>query len=1213
MKKSSMTLLSLIALSGSSFGDSAASIVSGQAGSSGTHQFSQGGLINNLTLCTYELCHLDESGRLKITPVAAGSTSAIVSQASEPGAEKYLVFYPVGEQRNPNARRILRTRYIVKLADGANVQEVQQRCGIGSMKLVREGSNLAICEEDSAGKVLAQLARVTADPEVISAEPVFSKKRFKRAIPTDPFYDTIDNPRADGAYQWSLNNIGVNGGVASVDIKFEAALDRATGQGVTVAVIDDGLSIDHADLAANATGPHLNLLDGADDDPTTFDAALTHGTSVASLIAAAFNNGEGMSGVAPNATLSGIRLFGGDGLTNDADEAAALSFQNDTVDIYNASWGPDDTTLDLEGPGSLTRAALENGVLFGRSGPATPGNQNPRGLGNIFVWAAGDGGLIGDNSNYDGYANSRFTIAVGSVDDAGRRAAYSERGANLVVVAPSDGGAQDLLAASYGLDVDEDDNPIRTTEYINDFGGTSASAALVSGVVALMLEENEDLSWRDVQDILIRTAFKVDDDNAEWETNAAGFDFNHNYGAGLVDAAAAVQEAFRVNSTNAFLGEAVEHSRSAFFTSNPVGTPEEPTGVIPDNTGGSLFASFDMTQGRDGTPFENLRVEHVEFNATIITPNRADLEVVLISPNGTQSILSEVNTDHEEDSIFFWNFMTVRNWGEGSAGTWVVRVSDRVTGNQAVLNNASLTIHGSVDPDAPVNQIPILTSSRVIDVNQGSSFVYNLETSGATQIEVTDLPPGVAYDPNTQIISGTPTDPGLYAIGVVLTDADGNEGNFAINVVVRPTAVALGDAVGLPDFPAIFEGDAPWDFELTDTNDGDVAEPRSARSAIGLTDNQTSTFGFDGLAPGVLLFDWKTSSEEGSDRLWVNRGGSVPQIWEAFISGERSWARSAIVLPDVSNNVRWIYTKDGAGTSGEDRGLVDNVELVPMDKFMADIRSAANIEGFDFELDSRALFLPTTLDGISPPPEGGSPSALVTPAIGNGQTASISGWVNGPGTFSFIAVNLAEPADVLEFLVDGVVLATGPGFGTAGGLVDFFTPGAAGIIPPGRHRVQIRFRKDFSGSDAAIRTSTGLPFDGALLDDIKFVPDNNFDNFVSQYGTGFDPSPEADADGDGYSNHQEYAFGGNVLVADIPSYLPQLVVDGALSYIEYGIDPNRPDLNYAAQQSTDLENWQAVELASLHRVEGNYEIYRIPVIAAQGRRHLYYRVVASAK
>jgi len=672
-------------------------------------------------------------------------------------------------------------------------------------------------------------------------------------------------------------------------------------------------------------------------------------------------------------------------------------------------------------------------------------------------------------------------------------------------------------------------------------------------------------------------------------------------------------ESFRVNSANEFLGEAVQHSRSAFFSSDSEGTAEEPTGVVPDNTGQSLIASFDMTQGSDGTPFENLRVEHVEFNATIITPNRADLEVVLISPNGTQSILAETNADHEEDSIFFWNFMTVRNWGEGSAGTWLVRVTDRISGNQAILNNATLTINGSADPDAPVKQVPLLTSARVINTNQGGAFVYTLDTSGATAIQVGNLPPGVVYDAIEQTISGTPTEPGVYTISVVLTDAEGTQAEFPINAVVRPTSVALGDAIGLSGIPAVFEGDLPWDFEFTDTNDGNVPTPLSARSAVGLADNQSSAFGFDGLAQGVLLFDWKTSSEEGADRLWVNLGGEVPQVWDAFISGEREWGRSAILLPEERNNVRWIYAKNGADTVGEDRGLVDNVEVMTMEKFREELKSAGNIEGFDFELDSRALFLPTKLDGLSPPPEGGAPSAIVTPSIGNGQTASMSGWVTGPGKFEFTAVNLAEPADVLEFLVDGVLLATGPGAGSGETLVNFFSPGAAGVIPPGRHRVQLRFRKDFTGADAQVRASTGLAFDGALIDDIRFIPDNNFDAFVSQYGAGFDPDPEADADGDGYSNHQEYAFGGDVLVADIPSYLPQLVVDGELSYIEYGIDPSRPDLNYTAQQSTDLENWQAVELSSLHRLEGDYEIYRIPVIAAQGRRHLYYRVLASAK
>eukprot|EP00095_Tigriopus_kingsejongensis_P010337 snap_masked-scaffold7154_size3354-processed-gene-0.0 protein:Tk10337 transcript:snap_masked-scaffold7154_size3354-processed-gene-0.0-mRNA-1 annotation:"proprotein convertase subtilisin kexin type 4" len=400
-----ISVLSLLALSGGAFGQSAANFLSSPGVSSGTLQSSQTGQPTDLVLCTFELCELDENGRMKISPVAAGSTAAIVSQASVPNANKYLVFYPAKELRNPNARRILRNRYLITLKDGADIDAVKARCGIHSMELVRAGSNLVLCEEESAGKVLAQLSNVITDPDVEAAEPLFARKRFKKEIPTDPFYDTVGNPRDDGNYQWYLNNEGVNGGVAGIDIKIESAFDRSRGKGTTsrIAVVDDGVAIDHLDLAANAqAGPHLNLLDGDPDDPTTLDETQNHGTNVAGLIAAAYNNTEGIAGVAPRAGLSGIRLLGD--AVDDADEALALSFQPNVIDIYNNSWGPDDETLDFEGPGTLTIAAMRAGAETGRA----MGNNR---LGNIYVWAAGNGGEIGDNSNYDGYANSIYSIA----------------------------------------------------------------------------------------------------------------------------------------------------------------------------------------------------------------------------------------------------------------------------------------------------------------------------------------------------------------------------------------------------------------------------------------------------------------------------------------------------------------------------------------------------------------------------------------------------------------------------------------------------------------------------------------------------------------------------------------------------------------------------------------------------------------------------------
>ena len=224
MKNSSKTLLSLIALTGSVFSQTASSLVSIPAPTSGSHQFTQNGKPSDLSLCTYEICFMDESGRLKIEPVAAGSMSAIIHQASQPDQEKYLVFYPVGQERNPNARRVLRNRYLVTLSEDADLDAVKERCGMKSIQRARAGSNIAVCEEESAGRVLAQLTNVLSDPEIVTAEPLFARKRFKRAIPTDPFYSNEGaDARPDGIYQWYLNNVGANGGTPGIDINLEAA------------------------------------------------------------------------------------------------------------------------------------------------------------------------------------------------------------------------------------------------------------------------------------------------------------------------------------------------------------------------------------------------------------------------------------------------------------------------------------------------------------------------------------------------------------------------------------------------------------------------------------------------------------------------------------------------------------------------------------------------------------------------------------------------------------------------------------------------------------------------------------------------------------------------------------------------------------------------------------------------------------------------------
>ncbi|HYO26464.1 MAG TPA: S8 family serine peptidase, partial [Lacipirellulaceae bacterium] len=323
--------------------------------------------------------------------------------------------------------------------------------------------------------------------------------------------------------------------------------DGYTGAGVVVAVIDTGVELDHPDLAANIDlsrqfNANTRLPNGSPMNVVT-DPASGHGTAVAGLIAAVANNGVGGSGVAPGATLVPINLLSGvqspDGIVN------ALRFaMNNGVDITNNSFGPDDLVRTLSAPTPAELLALRDSVIFGRNG-----------LGMINIYAAGNGagqygprpGFEGDDvwdqANFDGFANSRYTIAVTGVDHDGSYVNvdgtvtnYMESGANVLVAAPTGSVAltvgldtgtgsglwtTDLTDAAgtlvgfnvgpdeiTGAETDRDFLP--NTDYTSRYNGTSAAAAMVSGVVALMLEANPNLSWRDVQEILLRSARQND-------------------------------------------------------------------------------------------------------------------------------------------------------------------------------------------------------------------------------------------------------------------------------------------------------------------------------------------------------------------------------------------------------------------------------------------------------------------------------------------------------------------------------------------------------------------------------------------------------------------------------------------------------------------------------------------------------------------------------
>ena len=355
--------------------------------------------------------------------------------------------------------------------------------------------------------------------------PLVANNYTTYSLPNDPYL----------SYQWHLQNTGqrlsnpaefAQFAAFGNDLGVEPAWDIATGAGVVVAVVDDGLQYTHPDLAPNFNLALSSNPVGLGDDPLPNRETDFHGTAVAGVLAAAGDNGIGTAGVAYDATLVGIRYLGLSGVDDDVLTNTTLLHETQNIDIYNNSWGSS-AVRNVVGPGPLTSQALIDSVFLGRGG-----------LGTIHVFATGNSAEEGDLATYNGLANNRYTIAVGAINHAGGVSSFSESGPSLFVVAPSNGAGGSIVTTDLlgddgynetghnedltGGERDFFDELVGPdgVNYTSTFGGTSSAAPVVSGVIALMLEVNPNLTYRDVEHILARSARQLNPDDPGWQVNA---------------------------------------------------------------------------------------------------------------------------------------------------------------------------------------------------------------------------------------------------------------------------------------------------------------------------------------------------------------------------------------------------------------------------------------------------------------------------------------------------------------------------------------------------------------------------------------------------------------------------------------------------------------------------------------------------------------------
>ncbi|RYD36996.1 MAG: hypothetical protein EOP86_04505, partial [Verrucomicrobiaceae bacterium] len=560
------------------------------------------------------------------------------------------------------------------------------------------------------------------------------------AIPNDfctynPYFDTLADINAFGAWgQTTVDGAAIDGTGVRVAVMDDGVQFRHEDLSAS-SLLDRVNSYNFRKSGGIIDRSNTDFRDPSPEPIGGFTP--NHGTAVAG-IAVGRANGKGGVGVAYGAKLAGFSFvileastvadmlaWGSSRLEprpND-EEGSEWRRGNVTFDVAINSWGTSTSGSDLNDEGLYIKKALAYGALRGRDGKGV-----------IYLFPAGNDGATHGNSNYSYLSNSIYSLHVGSVTDMGRRVLHSTPGASVHVVAPSAGyemmpailrdkavfptyppvvPAVDAMR-SFGYTVTPDDydayisptkqsrtrnsqyiiapdsadKPATTTgdvtAYNHNFAGTSASTAMVGGVAALMLQANPNLRWRDVHEILMRSATVVDPLFGEWSYNSLGMPVSHKYGAGLVNAGKAVAMAKVWKNLGDSGGPLIENEYTGVKCIVSGATNRN----IPDNNQGGV--ELDV----EGPP-DNFRVEQVRVRVNIKHSRRGDLGIMLISPRTGQAdvasgvagqtdaaygVESHLYIPHREDASsdipirplgntepVWYDFTTVRHWGTSSA------------------------------------------------------------------------------------------------------------------------------------------------------------------------------------------------------------------------------------------------------------------------------------------------------------------------------------------------------------------------------------------------------------------------------------------------------------------------------------------------------------------------------------------------------------------
>jgi subtilisin family serine protease/subtilisin-like proprotein convertase family protein len=718
---------------------------------------------------------------------------------------------------------------------------------------------------------LATANALQSDRSFQWASPNFYQQRERFFIPNDPLFGN----------QWHLNNTGQVGGTPDADVDAPEAWDVNAGgsSNVVIAVIDDGMQLNHPDLQLFINTGEI-AGNGIDDDgngwiddvngwdftsggigdnnpgPSVPDDA--HATAVAGVAAGRGNNTLGVTGMAYNSRLLPVRIFLGGSATSDANIASAIYYAAGRTASGTGTWRAGDILNNSWGGGAFS-SAISSAFTW-----ASTSGRNGRGAISYIATGNGFGAPVSFPANLS--STIPGVIAVGASTNLDQLASYSNVGPQVDFVAPSSGGTARIVTTDR-TGADGYSSGDYTSTGTDGFGGTSSATPLSAGIGALILAQDPNLTAAQVRGLMRNTTDLI---------GPVAYDnkgFNTQYGYG------------RVNANTAIRGVGIAEIQVLQDRTN-----------IADNTG-----SFSFAAGVGQTQTQTFRVRN---------QGTKDLTLGAISLGGGSgfslaSSFTDTTLSVGESTTFSVNFSPT------TTGTFSNTIS--FTNNDADESTFNFTLNGT-----GLNSKSFSNTSPITIPSSGSSTPYpsTINVSGLSgninslKVTLTNLSHTWPDDIDVLLVGPTGTK------ALLMSDVGGSSGVNNVTLTFDPTATSL-----LPDEGIITSGS----YKATDFETGDFFNTPAPGGPYG-----TDFSVFNGINPNgtwsLYVVDdvgGDAGTIAGGWSLNIGTASTAPTLAIAATNANQTEGNSGskaftftvtrAVNTTGANNVNWAVT--GSGTS----------------------------------------------------------------------------------------------------------------------------------------------------------------------------------------------------------------------------------------------------------------------------------------------------------